>query len=66
METLHMAVEAPSHNSAPMTIASRAPRVASDSDEDMRLARKVNGNDNGNGKRAGSSSSSGAERPLVS
>jgi len=58
-----MAVEAPNHNSAPVTLASHAPMVTSESDEEMPLARK--GNANGITKRAGSSQSSEDERPLV-
>ncbi len=59
-----MAVVAPNHDST-----SRAPRIASESDDDvdMPLAKKVNGNGNGNGnaKRAGASSSGDDGRPLV-
>ena len=65
-----MAVKAPNHNSSHVTIASHAPRIASDSseeDDEMPLAKKVLVNTNGHGKRAvGMSSSSEDEKPLVS
>lgn len=75
-----MAVEAPSFTSGPITTASHAPQVnvnvhgnlpdasnGSDSEDDVPLVRKSNGNGHG-AKRAvgGGSGSSSDEKPLVS
>ena len=62
-----MVVEAPSQNSAPLTLASHAPRVASDSDEEMPLVRKPGGKGTGNGHRVGAYSDRDEDKkPLVS